>query len=326
MFASNIFGNEDELFAFLGDVEALLRRGQPDVAAGLLESQLGDLADEGNELARLCLKVPVSAVRIVGWEQLNERMKKLDRPGKPITAISIDISAPFEMPVLDAKHGNFYEPDLDTVYYSDSLYKFTGSDRQSMIDAYSPKGPPWSGHFESVDNTIAVRGLGGLYGEVLLAQKRCRSDDHDDAMEQDAAAIASAFIAVRLHQAIKATAEGRGMPRPMTLIVGNNESFPYFDAAVVTRFEYEEMLDAEGEEDGGAYDEMFAALHIAPPPDDYDPFASVPGEEQVVSGASLRKRLREIAPEPQVANDVAPNGLVAAGLGGLLNKFLKRSA
>lgn len=322
MFASNIFGNEEELFAFLGDVEALLRRGQPDVAAGLLESQLGDLADEGNDLAKLCLKVPVSAIRMVGWEQLGDKMKKLDRPGRPITAISIDISAPFEMPVLDAKHGNFYEPDLDTVFYSDSLYKFTGSDRQMMMDAYTPKGPAWAGHFESVDNTIAVRGLGGLYGEVLLAQKRCRSDDHNDAMEQDAAAIASAFIAVRLHQAIKSTAEGRGMPRPFTLIVGNNESFPYFDAPVVTRLEYEENLDAEGEEDGGAFDEMFAALRIAPPPDDYDPFASLPGEEQV-SGASLRRRLREIAPEPAVANDVAPSG---ARLGGLLNKFLKRSA
>lgn len=320
MFASNIFGNEDELFAFLGDVEALLRRGQPDVAAGLLESQLGDLADEGSELARLCLKVPVSAIRLVGWEQLGERMAKLDRPGKPITAVSIDISAPFEMPVLSEKHGNFYEPDLDTVFYTDSLYKFTSSGRQTMMDAYTPKGPPWAGHFENVDNTISVRGLGGIYGEVLLGQKACRADDHNDAMEQDVTALASAFIAVRLHQAIKSTAEGRGMPRPFTLIVGNNESFPYFDAAVITRFEYEEMLDADGEEDGGSYDEMFAPLIIAPLPDDYDPFASLPGDDQM-SGAALRKRLRETVVEPEIANDIAPSAF-----GGFINKLLKRSA
>ncbi|WP_066553172.1 hypothetical protein [Croceicoccus bisphenolivorans] len=320
MFASNIFGNEDELFAFLGDVEALLRRGQPDVAAGLLESQLGDLADEGNELARMCLKVPVGAIRLVGWEHLGEKMAKLDRPGKPVTAISIDISAPFEMPVLSEKHGNFYEPDLDTVFYTDSLYKFTGATRQAMLDSYTPKGGPWTGHFEHVDNTISVRGLGGIYGDVLLAQKACRADDHDDAMEQDAAALASAFVAVRLHQAIKATAEGRGLPRPFTLIVGNNESFPYYDAAVLTRLEYEEFLDDEGEEDGGSYDEMFAPLIAAPMPDDYDPFASIPGEDQV-SGKSLRKRLRETVAEQEVANDVAPSGF-----GGLINKLLKRSA
>lgn len=321
MFASNIFGNEDELFAFLSDVEALLRRGQPDVAAGILESELGDLADEGNELAKLCIKVPVSAVRITGWEQLKTHLDKLDRPNKPITAVSIDISAPFEMPELSDKHGNFYEPDIDTVYYSDSLYKFTGSDRETMIQAYTQKGGPWAGHFENVDSLIGVRGLGGIYGEVLLAQKRCREEDHADAMEQDSTAIASAFIAVRLHQAIKATAEGRGMPRSMTLMVGNNESFPFFDAAAMTRLEYEEMLDAEGEEDDcGAYDEMFAPLQLAPMPDDYDPFASMPGDDQV-SGAALRKRLRENPTEPEVANDVAP-----AGFGGFLNRILKRSA
>jgi len=321
MFASNIFGSEDELFAFLGDVEALLRRGQPDVAAGILESQLGDLADEGSELAKLCLKVPVSAIRLVGWEHLGEKMKKLDRPGKPVTALSIDISAPFEMPALSEKHGNFYEPDLDTVFYSDSQFRFTGIDRVELLESYTDRGGPWIGHFESVDSTISVRGLGGIYGEVLLAQKRCRTDDHENAMEQDETAIASAFIAVRLHQAIKSTAEGRGMPRAVTLMVGNNESFPYYDAAVITRLEYEDMLDIDGEEDDcGAYDEMFAPLQIAPMPDDYDPFASLPGDDQV-SGASLRKRLRETTATQDVANDIAPSGF-----GGLINKLLKRSA
>lgn len=319
MFASDIFGNEDELFAFLGDVEALLRRGQPDVAAGILESQLGDLADEGSELAKLCLKVPVSAIRLVGWEQLADKMKKLDRPGRPISALSIDVSAPFEMPVLSDKHGNFYEPDLDTVFYSDAMFPFSTASREAMLDSYSDSGAPWSGQFENVDATISVRGLGGIYGEVLLAQKRCRTDDHSDAREQDETALASAFIAVRLHQAIKSTAEGRGLPRPITLMVGNNESFPYYDAAVVTRLEYEDMLDAEGEEDEFD-DEMFAPLRVAPIMDDYDPFASIPGEDQM-SGASLRRRLREAAPEPEVANDVAPSGF-----GGFINKLLKRSA
>ncbi|RVQ65294.1 hypothetical protein EKN06_13730 [Croceicoccus ponticola] len=321
MFASNIFGNEDELFAFLGDVEALLRRGQPDVAASILESQLGDLAEEGDELAKLCLKVPVSAIRLVGWEQLAEKLKKFDRPDKRITALSVDISAPFEMPLLEQKHGNFYEPDLDTVFYSDSAFPFSGAHREDLLDCYTPKGGPWSGGFEHVDATIAVRGMGGIYGEVLLAQRRCRPDDHNDPMEQDSAVLASAFVAVRLHQAIKSTAEGRGMPRPMMLMVGNNESFPYFDAAVLTRPEYEDLLDVEGEEDDcGAADEMFAPLQIAPIPDDYDPFASMPGEDQV-SGAALRKKLREIAPEPEIANDVAPTGF-----GGFINKLLKRSA
>ena len=319
MFASNIFGNEEELFAFLGDVEALLRRGQPDVAAGILESQLGDLADEGSELAKLCLKVPVSAIRLVGWEHLADTMKKLDRPGRPITALSIDISAPFEMPVLSDKHGNFYEPDLDTVYYSDAMFPFTATGREAMLETYGESGSAWAGNFENVDAAISVRGLGGIYGEVLLAQKRCRSDEHADATEQDETALASAFIAVRIHQAIKATAEGRGMPRPLTLLVGNNESFPYFDAAVITRAEYDDMLDAEGEEDD-FNDEMFAPLRVAPMPDDYDPFASMPGDEQV-SGASLRARLREAAPETEVANDVAPTGF-----GGFINKLLKRSA
>lgn len=320
MFASNIFGNEDELFAFLGDVEALLRRGQPDVAAGLLESQLGDLAEEGNELARLCLKVPVGAIRLVGWEQLAAKMAKLDRPGRPITALSIDISAPFETPVLSQKHGNFYEPDLDTVFYSDTRFPFAEADREAIREAYTERGGPWAGQFEHCDSTISVRGLGGIYGEVLLAQKACRADGHDDAMEQDVAALASAFVAVRVHQAIRAMAEGRGMPRAFTLLVGNNESFPYFDAPALTRDEIDDMFDAAYEEVGGAAEEMFAPLAVSPFFEDYDPFASAPGDDQV-TGASLRKKLRETVAETHVANDVAPRRV-----GGLLTKLLKRSA
>ncbi|AKM10388.1 hypothetical protein [Croceicoccus naphthovorans] len=323
MFASNLFGSEDERQGFLDDVESLLRRGQPDVAAGLLEGQLGDLADDGDELARLCIKVPVSAVRITGWEQLAGKLEKLDRPGRPITAIGIDISAPFEMPELDDRHGNFYEPDLDTVYYTDSAFPFASASREMMMEEAQNAKAAWVGHFENVDATIGVRGLGGIYGEVLIAQKKCKDYDHKNAMEQDSAVIASAFIAVRLHQAIKATAEGRGMPRAACLMVGNNESFPYYDAPVMTRPEYEEYLDAEGEEDDcGQYDHAFGTLRLAPLPDDYDPFAAMPDEDQV-SGAALRKKLRAQAEAetPEVANDVAP-----AGIGGFLNRILKRSA
>lgn len=320
MFASDIFGNEEERSAFLNDVQALLRRGQPEVAAGLLESQLGDLAEDGSELARMCLKVPVSAVRITGWEQLLTHLQKLDRPGRHISAVSIDISAPFEMPQLEQKHGNFFEPELDTVCYTDSAYDFTRADREDMLAAYTQRGAPWHGSFENVASVVSVRGLGGIYGEVLLAQKLCKADDHDNAMEQDAAAIAAAFVAVRLHQAIKATAEGRGVPRPMALLVGNNESYPFYDAPVMTRAEFEDSLDAEGEEGDCMDDAVFAPLMLAPMPDDYDPFASLPGDEQV-SGAALRKRLREAEPDIEAANDEAPSGI-----GGLITKLLKRSA
>ena len=59
IFASEIFESEEELEQFLGNVESLMRRGQPDVAATLIEAQLMELNDGRHDIAKLAQATPL---------------------------------------------------------------------------------------------------------------------------------------------------------------------------------------------------------------------------------------------------------------------------
>jgi len=319
MFASEIFDSSTELREFLNNVEALMRRGQPDVAATLLEGQLAEMADEGHPLAALCIKTQVAELRLVGWEELDQAIRKLDKPERPISAISIDISAPLVVPV-DARGECYLEPELETIFYTDNAFPSTASGRDDIIAAWTGTRAPWADRHADIDGQIKLRGLGRLYGELLVLEQRCRNAQTQDPADHDAMALGSALVAIRLHQAVRAAIEGRGLPRPLTVMVGANGSFPDFDAAVITREEYYDLIEPESTEEEERYAQIYAPLKIHSIDDDYDPQRPV-FEDGQISGASLRRRLRETAPGGVAAND---DGKRAAG--GLFGRFLKKPA
>lgn len=321
MFVSEIFDDAEELERFMGDVQALMRRGQPDVAASIVEAQLAELADEGHELAKECGRLPLDAVRLMGWEKLTANLTVRENKTRPITAMSIDLSGPLEN-AATGDGDEVREPTLETIYYSDNPFKFSEATRDSLIETYGKRAGQWHGSFEDIGGELSVRGLGRVYGSAIALAARCKAGECDNPADHDAATLAQAFVSVRLHQLMKAVIEGRGLPRPMTVLVGSNEAYPHFDAPVMLRDEYEDLMDASYEEDGGEEDESkFAEMKLAPLPDDYDPFASAPDADHL-TGAALRARLRasadfEQSEEPVGAPSVFTN---------ILNRLVKKPA
>lgn len=317
-FASETFESADELFQFLGNVQSLMRRGQPDVAAGLIEAQIMDLADGRHPIAKLTAATPVSAVRLLGWEDLGPAFERHDQPGAPVTAISVDISAPVALPEPDDKNAAYREPDLETLFFTDESFAFSRASRDDIREAYGPSAGAWRGAFEDASGDLMVRGLGGLYGEVLTYERMKRDGEALTPADHDAWALGSAFVAVRLHQAIHAVIEGRGLPRPVTVLVGSNEAFPQFDAPVMTRDEYYDLIE-DGEE-GEVEESKFASLSLAPRPTDYEP-GSVFFDDGQISGSSLRRRLREAQPVEEPANDIDnASGSIVTSLFGRLRR------
>ena len=45
--------------------------------------------------------------------------------------------------------------------------------------------------------------------------------------------LGASYIAVLVHLAVRETALRHGLPRPLAVLVGSNESYPFFDAPVI---------------------------------------------------------------------------------------------
>jgi hypothetical protein len=239
MFASTLFENEQQTDQILHLIEELLRDGEADLAADRLEFGLEALEDLGHPIVGFCHAVTVDHIELLGWESLQERLATLDSKGTPITAIGIDLSCHGD-PAPDAL-GHF-EPYLESNFYSDQAFPFSTANRAELLIGYGTSHNAWQGSFEDIDQSITTRGLDELHAAVSDLEHACRTGRNNNGLDHDAMLIGSAFLAVRLHQAVKARILADGLPRPLTVLVGSNESFPFFDAPVITRDEYAKLF------------------------------------------------------------------------------------
>ncbi len=233
-FASALFENAQQTDEILDAIEGHLRGGQADLAADLIEMALDALEEHGHPIAGFCHAVPVSSVELLGWEAIAERLWAMARAGFEISAISIDLSRA-EEPVPD-QFGHF-EPQVETRFYSDAAFPFSSADRANFMAAYDEHGSAWLGRFDHSDSTIAIRGMDELNSAIEQLQIACANSADGNGLDQDALLIGSAFLAVRLHQAVKAKVIADGVPRRLAVLVGSNNVFPQFEAAVFTRDE-----------------------------------------------------------------------------------------
>ena len=120
------------------------------------------------------------------------RLEELDagNPGKPITALGIDLSWPGHTGIAPGADGKL-APHIETNYYSDlSTLAFSAADRPSVLSGYSTYGSEWQGAFLDLDSLISADGLEELYGAVQVASKDAGQDDANGDAHALAAAIA----------------------------------------------------------------------------------------------------------------------------------------
>ncbi len=303
MFASILFADENDVRDFDLQIQNLLRQGLADEAAAIIEAALGQLDDASHPVAALCLACPVEAIEIVGWDALVARIAAIDAAGAPVTALGIDISWPGHSGTEPDAVGTL-EPILETNFYTDSAFPFAPRNRTALVEGYGPHGAEWQGRMAEIDTLVSLRGLGEVYGAVFPLVEHVSAMPEPDAAEADAMRLSAAFVAVRVHQAVYHAIVRNGLPRPMAVIVGSNESYPFYDAPVVSADESSdfvcfslkgpavepvEVIEPETVE---ALDEPLVSAEMASDVEPLiDPIAESADRIAQLSGAALRMRL-----------------------------------
>lgn len=327
MFASTLFADGNDVRDFDMQIQNLLRIGRADEAAAILETALGELGASGHPVAQLCVACPVAAVKIIGWDALAARIAELDTADAPITGLGIGISAPGHSgPGPDASASP--EPHLETSFYHDGAFPFATADRAALIEGYGPHGAEWLRGLADIDDLLGVQGLGALYGVVRPLVETIDSTSEPDPLDADAMRLGAAFIAVRLHQAVARASRLHGLPRPLAVIVGSSESYPFYDAPVFTTAEAQDFAPVVLETEP-----IEAVLPVEEGPSqpetgrDDEPHTDQPTDHVAtddhrvvqISGASLRQRLGQ----RQVEEDAVQQPVAAAD-GGLLRRLFAR--
>ena len=225
-----IDGMVDEEFRHA--IEVLLREGQAEQAETWLRSRIALVSGPGLPLPERFPQITSADLLITGWEDIAGRLAHLDALGAPITAIGIDLSDPGHIGLSPDPSG-LMPPHVETHYYSDDAWPFSRSDRASLLGGYVGAASRWADRFVEVDDTIGIAGIDDLYGAVFALEQRCRPGGDASEEERRAYMLGASFIAVLAHIAVRDTAMREGLPRPMAVLVGSNESYPFVAAPAV---------------------------------------------------------------------------------------------
>ncbi|PLK25624.1 hypothetical protein [Novosphingobium sp. TH158] len=223
--------------AFRLAIEDQLRRGYADTAARRLRTLIEPFAGDHKMLPARFLHVSHEDIEISGWEELDQGFRKYDRAEQPVTAICLSFGDP---------EGGGPAPDgagllsltVETSYFSDEAFPFSESDRNDLLDGYSSFGCQWAGDCEGVDHALSFRGVDDLYGALAGLEQRLLSTSSPDPDEIKAGTIASCYLSVLFHQALRDTAARRRLGRPLCVMTANNGVYPSFDAPVLSCDEY----------------------------------------------------------------------------------------
>lgn len=224
------FADDTERRAFAKRLEAMLREGEPEAALALVRHGLQAIADNGLPIVDIALAADPHALTLRGWDAVAATIARDEAGGNAITALGIDFSWPGHVG-LEPDAAGHLAPYIETNYYADlTAIAFSAASRADILAGYSAHGSAWQGCFAEIDNAIEVEGLAALYGAVTAAAGNHESDD----AAGDAYLLAACTSAILLHLAVRhAIAEG-ALPRPLAVLVGSNEDFPFFDAPVVS--------------------------------------------------------------------------------------------
>lgn len=233
--------NEED---FRRSVENRLREGRVNVAIDRLRSLLPDYAGPGGLLPERFLTVQPSDLIIEGWDELGDAIKRRDLPGRLITGISVAFGWPGENPPAPDANG-LLKPLVEVSYYSDSSFPFSKSSREDLLDGYSAYGCTWHGDAEASDNALSVSGIDDLHGALALLEARLLASEDPDEDGIRAGSLGACLLSALLVQAVTDQIAQKGLPRPVCVMAGSNDVYPYFDAPVAGL--PEDLLEKEEE-------------------------------------------------------------------------------
>ncbi|HKT85191.1 MAG TPA: hypothetical protein VJQ77_03780 [Novosphingobium sp.] len=278
-------------------IVTLLREGNAGHAAKWLKSRLEPVCGDGLQLPARFLTVTPADVVVTGWSDIANRIERLEALGSIVTAVSIDLSDPGHLGLAPDASG-LMAPHIETHFYTDDAWPFSRCDRAGMLVGYERGVSRWTGHFAEVDDTIGIEGIDDLYGAVLALEQACRPGGGASDMQHRAYMLGASYVAVLVHLAVLGTVLEQGLPRRLAVLVGSNESYPFFDAPVIAAPEAvagdpplaEAFTHAEPEQ---GYP-LAGSRELAEPDADLRQEQegwTPPPEESHISGTQLRRRV-----------------------------------
>ncbi len=216
---------------FRRSIEGRLRQGLAGKAVEKLRAQLAPFAGPGGILPERFMTVTADELTLGGWEALSDAMRRHDRPGRPITALSVTFGWPGDdVPKPDAE--GRLSPVIETSYYTDDAFPFSQSSREDLLDGYSYHGCTWTGDCEATDTALWLTGIDDLHGALAQLEARLLASDEPDAEGIRAGSIGACLLSALLFQVVDARIALGGMARPLCVMAGSNGVYPYFDAPV----------------------------------------------------------------------------------------------
>ncbi|MFC0589849.1 hypothetical protein ACFFF7_10525 [Novosphingobium aquiterrae] len=217
---------------FRRSIEMRLRHDLAGAALERLRALIAPFAQPGGILPERFLTVSASELNLYGWDGLGDALRRHDRPGRPVSALSIAFGwAGEDAPQPDAE--GRLTPLIETGYYTDDAFPFSASGREDLLDGYSFHGCTWADDCEARDNLLSLGGIDDLHGALTLLEARLLASDEPDADEIRAGSLGACVLSVLLHQAVSERIARDGLPRPLCVMAGSNGVYPYFDAPVV---------------------------------------------------------------------------------------------
>ena len=220
--------NEED---FRRSIENRLREGRPVAAIERLRPLLAPYARPGGPLPERFLQIEAGDLVLSGWEALEEAVSRHDKPGRPVTAISIAFGWPGEDAPAPDPAGCLH-PHVETSFYTDNAYPFSASGREDLLDGYSYYGCTWSGDYEATETVLSLEGIDDLHGALaqLEADLLTMEDPDEDGIR--AGSLGACLLSVLLVQAVAEQITRAGLPRPLCVMAGSSGVYPYFDAPV----------------------------------------------------------------------------------------------
>lgn len=212
-------------------IETDLRHGRDSAAIERIRALLAPHAGPDGILPERFLTVTAQDLTLPGWSFLGDSIARHDRPGRPVTAISIAFGWAGEEPPEPDAQGRLH-PHIETGYYNDAAYPFSQSGRDDLLDGYSLHGCTWAADCEASDNALSLDGIDDLYGALALLEAQLLASDEPDADAIVAGSLGACLLSALLFQAVGRQIAADGLPRPLCVTAGSNGVYPYFDAPV----------------------------------------------------------------------------------------------
>lgn len=212
-------------------IETDLRHGRDSAAIERIQRLLAPYAGPDGILPERFLTVNAADLALRGWSYLGDCIARHDRPGRPVTAISITFAwAGEEPPAPDAQ--GCLTPHVETGYYNDAAFPFSKSGRDDLLDGYSLHGCNWAADCEASDNALSVDGIDDLHGALVQLEARLLASEEPAEDAIIAGSLGASLLSALLFQAVGQRITSDGLPRPVCVTAGSNGVYPYFDAPV----------------------------------------------------------------------------------------------